>query len=64
MSQRDIQYIRDKVDRIDDKLDVHIQRIAKTEQDISWLKGHVKIVTTLGITIIGAIITIILQSTN
>ena len=34
----------------------HIGRISRAEADISWLRGHVKLVTTIGITILGSLI--------
>lgn len=45
-----------KLDNIDNKLDNHLNRIAHTEADVSWLKGHVKIVTAVGIAIIGSLL--------
>lgn len=35
----------------------HIGRITKAEADISWIKGHMRIITTLAVTIVGALIT-------
>lgn len=35
----------------------HIGRINKAETDIGWLKGHVRIVTVLGVTLIGSVLT-------
>lgn len=47
----DFDKVHTKLDTIDVKLDDHLERISKTEADIHWLKGHVKIVTTLVITL-------------
>lgn len=59
-----LQAIHDDVGEISEdihelKKDVkdHIGRIGKAEADISWLKGHVKLVTTMVITIVGYVIT-------
>lgn len=47
-----------KLDRIEDKLDQHLDRIAKTEADISWMRGHIKIIVTLATSLISGVIAI------
>lgn len=47
-------HIDKRFDRVENKLDSHLERISKAEEAIIWLKGHVKISTTLVLTIIGA----------
>lgn len=36
-----------KLDRIEDKLDSHLERISKAETSIEWLRGHANISVTL-----------------
>jgi hypothetical protein len=38
------------------KLDNHLERLSKAEEAIAWLRGHVKLVTAIGISVVGAII--------
>ncbi len=52
----ELEHINSKLDRLDNKLDAHLERISKAEEAIVWLKGHVKLVTTIGISIIGSAI--------
>lgn len=40
-------HLDQRLDKLEDKLDTHLERIARSEEAISWLKGHVKIVTTI-----------------
>ena len=45
-----------RFDRIEDKLDNHLDRLSKAEEAIEWTKGHLKISTTF---VLGTISTII-----
>lgn len=54
-------HIDNRMDKFDNKLDNHLERLSKTEEAISWLKGHVKVSTTILITFIGLMITAYLQ---
>jgi hypothetical protein len=42
-----------RLDRIENKLDSHLDRISKSEEAIVWLKGHVRVVTAVGIACLG-----------
>lgn len=44
-----------RFDRLESKVDSHLERIAQTEVEVSWLKGHVKLATTIFIAVSGAI---------
>jgi archaellum component FlaC len=50
--------IKNSLSRIEDKLDSHLERISRAEESIVWLKGHVKLVTALGLAIAGTLISI------
>lgn len=40
-----------QLDRIEGKLDTHLDRISKSEEAIAWLKSHVQGVTRVAVTI-------------
>lgn len=48
-----------RFDKLDDKIDNHLERISKAEEAIEWLRGHVKITTAIVLAVIGAVITYI-----
>lgn len=44
MDIRDLrEHLDNRIDRLETKLDDHLDRISKAEESIHWLKGHVKI---------------------
>lgn len=55
--QDEFKQINNKLDRISDKLDNHLERIAVVESDVNWLKGHVKVsISSLLAVVTGAIL--------
>lgn len=50
-----------RLDQIEGKLDNHLERISKAEEAIVWIKGHVRLVMTLVITMMGGLVTAIYQ---
>lgn len=40
------QHLDTRLDKLEGKLDNHLERISKAEVSIDWLRGHVKISTT------------------
>lgn len=50
-----IEELNDRLVRIEDKLDTHLQRVTQAEKDIEWLRGHVKMATTIFLAVLGAI---------
>lgn len=40
-------HIDDRLDKLETKLDDHLERIAKAEVAIEWIKGHIKIGTSI-----------------
>lgn len=51
MSSDDFNRIHTKLDRMESKLDNHLERLSRAEEAIVWLKKHVAGVTTVGATI-------------
>lgn len=54
--------ILDKLDSIEAKLDNHLERIAKVESDIHWLRGSAKIAVTTTIGVVGYIVTMLIRA--
>lgn len=48
--------------RVGEKLDNHLERVSGAEKDISWMKGYIKIATTIFLASIGAIGTLFLNT--
>jgi hypothetical protein len=42
-----------KLERVEAKLDNHLERLSRAEASIEWLKGNVRIVTTIILTVAG-----------
>lgn len=47
-----------KLERVEAKLDNHLERLSRAEASIEWLRGHAKIVTTVILTVAGFIATL------
>lgn len=56
----DLRDFKNQLDRIEAKLDSHMERIAKTETDMKWVKGAVKIGMTLILTALSGLISLLL----
>jgi len=61
-------HLDDRFDRLEAKLDSHgeklsnhLERLSKAEEAISWLRGHVKLVVTIGISVGGALLSAVLK---
>lgn len=50
------QHMDNRFDRLEGKVDSHLDRIAQSETDISWLKGHVKFTTAVGLSVVGTVV--------
>ncbi len=46
-----------RLDRIETKLDDHLQRVTKAESDINWIRGHLRISTAIFLAVVGAMST-------
>jgi len=49
------EHLDSRLDKLEDKLDVHIERISKAETSIEFLKGHAKISIMLILSALGAL---------
>lgn len=53
-----------RLERIEDKLDNHLQRVSKAEQDIEWMRGGMKLAVITFLGILGGIGTYIMKHVN
>lgn len=51
------EHVDARLDRIESKLDNHLERLSAAETSIEWMKGHIKTVVSLGIALIGVVAT-------
>jgi len=57
MNHNDLKEHLDKrFDRIENKIDNHLERISKAEESLIWMKGHLKVATTFIVTLASAAI--------
>ncbi len=45
--------VDDRLDRVEAKLDDHLQRLSSAEASIEWLRGHAKLSVTVVLTVGG-----------
>ena len=57
-----LDHIDNKLDSISVKLDNHLERLSKAEEAIHWMKGHIKIVTAVGLGITTSLITLLIKA--
>jgi hypothetical protein len=57
----DLKRIEGKIDGIGNKIDSHLERISILEESVRWLKGHVKFSLTIAISVVGILLTAIIQ---
>lgn len=50
-----------RLERIEGKLDDHLQRVTKAESDIGWLRGYARISITVFLGVIGALGAVLLN---
>lgn len=46
------EHLDDRLDKLEGKLDNHLERISKAETSIDWIRGHLKVSLTIAITIV------------
>ena len=57
MDIRDLhQHLDSRLDRIEGKLDDYSSRLTRAEEALVWMQGHLKIVTAVGIAVIGSVL--------
>ena len=49
-------YLEQRFDKMDEKLDNHLERLARAEADIGWLRGFTKTFATLVVAAVGTTI--------
>ena len=49
--------LEEKMDKVNDKVDAFVVASASQQKDISWLRGSVKLIATLLISVVGIIVT-------
>lgn len=52
----DARDIVDRLSRIEEKLDKHLEKLAGAEADIRWLKGHLKWTVAVILGVVGKLI--------
>ena len=55
-NEENLRYIRDKVDAIHTDLREYHGRISVIEESLTWVRGHINIVTLVVLAIIGALL--------
>lgn len=45
--------IKERLGRIEEKLDAHLDRVTRVEKDVEWLRGHLTIATSIFLGVIG-----------
>lgn len=48
---------QDRLERIEKKLDIHLEKVSKHEADLTWVKGYIKTSVALFISITVGLIT-------
>lgn len=61
MNLQDLRDHLDKrFDKLEGKVDNHLERISKNETDVSWLKGHYKLTLSIIIAALGGLASAVL----
>ena len=56
-----IDTIVERLERIEAKLDSHLERVTKAETNINWIQGHLKISTAIALSAVGGMATFIFK---
>lgn len=57
-TQEEFNRLHSRFDKVEEKLDSHLDRLSRAEEAIQWLKGHVNLVTAVGLALVGTLITL------
>jgi len=49
-------HVDSRFDRVENKIDNHLERLSKAEESIIWIRGHLKISTSLFMAVVLAAI--------
>lgn len=55
------EHLDSRLDKLEDKLDNHVERISKAEASIEWLRGHVKVMTLIAVALMSGMASAIYQ---
>jgi hypothetical protein len=50
-----------RLERIEAKLDSHLERVSAAETSINWIQGHLKIATAIVLSALGGMATILVK---
>lgn len=53
------EHLDSRLDKIEDKIDNHLERIAKAETSIEWIRGHIKVGASMVLAALSGMATII-----
>jgi len=48
-----MELLLERLEKIEEKLDSHLERVSKLEKDVEWLRGHLTIATSIFLGILG-----------
>lgn len=57
----DMQQIDAKLERIEAKLDTHLEKAIRNEEAIASIRGHIKVIASVGLAVISAFLTAIFR---
>ena len=64
MDRDDLNALHGRFDRLETKIDSHLDRLSAAEADIAWLKGFTRLALTLGVTAVGFLVKLAWPSLN
>lgn len=48
--------LHSRFDKLENKLDSHLERLSKAEEAITWIRGHINFVTSIGLALVAAVL--------
>lgn len=56
MDHEEFQRLHQRFDKLEDKLDNHLERLSKAEEALLWMKGHLNLASALFVAAFGALV--------
>jgi hypothetical protein len=50
------EHLDQRLDKLENKLDDHLQRISKAETSIEWIRGHLKVSLSIAIALVTGLV--------